>query len=365
MPITAAVTRSNLGLRLAAVVMVPALLLVGCPDCEDTVCVVGEDLAGGLLSVLAVEPDDVWVVGSSPDPEATDATPGPAALNWDGDSWATLDTAEWDGVELWWVWATADEAVFVGSRGAILELDRGSGAVTQVDGPDAETTFFGVWGASADDLWAVGQTLGATGPPALWRRGGGTWAAWEDPTLGPGDDGQVYFKVHGRVADDVWIVGSGGAALHWDGVTLTQVPTDTEVDTSTSPLLTVDAGGERPVAVGGFGNALTLEFDGTLWRDTSPGPGTFQPGMNGVCSGSGGSLTAVGQTGSRLHDAGSGGGWQTDIALEIDSVTQFDWHACDYASDGALWTVGGRIASRPLRDGVVAYTGPGSPAAIE
>jgi hypothetical protein len=114
------------------------------------------------------------------------------------------------------------------------------------------------------------------------------------------------------------------------------------------------------VAVGGAGNGLILEWDGATWRDASL---PLLRGLNGVCSGDDGSVMAVGQAGTRVH--GREDGWASDLDLEIESVTALDWHACDVASDGSLWAVGGRIGVRPLRQGVVAYTGPSPPAVIE
>ena len=321
-------------------------------------CLLAEELAAGLLSVRARAADDVWIVGASPDP--ADGT-GPVLLHYDGSAWTRLDTSAWAGAELWWAWVDTDEAVFVGSQGLILELDRASGALSEVTGPDAETTLFGVWGASGDDLWATGMTEGGEGPPALWRRQGGTWAAWTDETHGPGEPGQIWFKVHGAAADDLWIVGNAGQALHWDGSALTATATDAEVETATAPLLTVDAGGAATIAVGGNGNGIVLERDGDTWRDRSP---DFMPGFNGVCSGTeGGGVGvswAVGQHGGRATRQGDGS-WASDYDLGVTGITLQDWHGCAVDADGGLWTVGGRIASRPLIEGTVGYQGPGNP----
>ncbi len=316
-------------------------------------CLIGEDLAAGLLSVRAVASDDVWIVGASPSP--SDGT-GPAILHYDGSAFERLDTSAWADGEIWWTWVTADEAVFVGHEGLILEMSRTDGVLTKVDGIDTGITFFGVWGASSDDLWAVGQTLDGAGPPALFRRQSGTWAAWEDPDLGPGDDRQIYFKVHGTTASDVWIVGTNGQALHYDGTSLVRVATDAEASTTTAPLLTVDAGGERPYAVGGAGNGLVLEYDGTDWLDRSP---DFEPGYNGVCA-SADSAVAVGVRGVRAvrQDSTS---WLSDREAGIDAWIDRDWHGCAIAPDGAVWTVGGRIAARPLKEGAIAYWGPDEP----
>lgn len=345
------------------------LLVLGCGKTSDTApgstttteadcseppgCVVAEELAAGLLSVRAIADDDVWIVGAYPDPD--DGT-GPVILNYDGAAWTRLDASAWPGSEVWWAWVTADEGVFVGNNGLILELDRGTGQLEAIPGPDSETTFFGVWGASTDDLWAVGMTEGGDGPPALWRRQGGTWAAFEDPKVGPGDAGTTYFKVHGLAADDLWIVGTGGLSMHWNGTSLTPVATDAETETSTAPLLTVDVGGERPYLVGGAGNGLILEYDGTDWLDKSP---DFLPGLNGVCA-TADAAWAVGLYGSRAS-RGADGTWIADIDIGVGSTTYEDWHGCSISPSGNLWTVGGKIASRPLNAGVIAYQGVGSP----
>ena len=96
-------------------------------------CLVGEDLAAGLLSVRAVASDDVWIVGASPSP--SDGL-GPVILHYDGSDFERLDTTEWLDGELWWAWVTTDEAVFVGYQGLILEMDRADGVLTQVQGID-------------------------------------------------------------------------------------------------------------------------------------------------------------------------------------------------------------------------------------
>lgn len=352
--------------RLAIAATGTSLLVGGCPagPCLDAPCLVGEDLAQGLLSVRARADDDVWVVGSSPAPDSEGGASGPLAAHWDGAEWEGLDTSAWDGIELWWAHATSDEVVLVGSQGTVLEHDRGSGGLEQVVDVGAGATFFGVWGADADDLWAVGE--GAERPdqdgdgepepplPLLWRRTDGAWAAWEDPAFGPGEPRQLYFKVHGTAADDIWIVGSGGTALHWDGTALTATVTDADVDTANAPLLTVDAGGERPYAVGGAGAGLILELDGADWRDRSP---EFQPGFNGVCTGPGGVAAAVGRSGARALRVD--GEWLPDLDNGVEPATLLDFHACDYSPGGALWTVGGRLASRPLGQGVIVYSGAG------
>ncbi|MCA9571788.1 MAG: hypothetical protein KC656_28315, partial [Myxococcales bacterium] len=125
-------------------------LLFACGDpCRHAPgCLVAEELAAGVLSVRAPAADDVWIVGA---PDAS----GPLFLHHDGATTARMDTSAWADHELWWVLPLADEVIAVGDRGTLLELDRASGTAVAIDGPTDDMTFFGVWGASADDVWAV------------------------------------------------------------------------------------------------------------------------------------------------------------------------------------------------------------------
>ena len=323
---------------------------------EGAGCLFAEELPFGLLSVQIPADDDVWIVGSSPEP--ADGT-GPAILHYDGSEWERIDTDSWAGAELWWSWIGDDEALFVGNEGLILEMSKSDGSIQKIDGPAENVTFFGVWGASSDDIWAVGMTDGGEGPRALWRRQAGAWAAWEDPALGTGEDNVTYFKVHGTSADDVWFAGNGGRTLHWDGSSLTAIATDAETPTSTAPLLTIDANPEQPVVVGGIGNGLILEYDGSIWQDRSP---EFQPGFNGVCSGAG-YQWAVGQQGSRAR-RNADGAWISDMDLGHRTLSYDDWHGCAIAPNGDLWAVGGRIAQRPLSSGIIGFQGSELPAEL-
>ena len=319
-------------------------------DCSSAPgCVVAAELPGGLLSVRAPSPDEVWIVGSSPEP--LDGT-GPYLLEYNGEAWTRHDTSDWEGSELWWAWIGEDEHIFVGNNGLILEMDRATQELTEVDGPGEEVTFFGVWGASSDDVWAVGMTDGGQGPGAMWRRQNGEWAPYSDPDLGESEDRTIYMKVEGTSSEDVWIVGSRGLALHYDGISMREIATDTEAATASAPLLTVETRGVNPIAVGGAGTAILIEYDGDIWRDKSP---EFQPSLNGVC-GQQDVFWAVGQNGSRSQRS-EDGTWISDMDAGTSPLTYQDWHGCDVTSDGEMWSVGGRINSRPLTRGVIGFQG--------
>ena len=281
--------------------LLPCLLAcAGCPPqtlCADVdeICLVAEELGGAILSVRALADDDVWMVGTEEDPD----TSGPTMLHYDGSGWESTVLSDHPGAELWWTWPTEGVVTAVGSQGLILEVDRGSGEVTVYEGPEPEVTFFGVWGAAADDVWAVGGAVGEGIPPVIWRRDGAGWSEYVSPDV-TGGNGSLYFKVHGTASDDVWIVGDSGTILHWDGAALSE--TDVPAGMENMRFLTVDVAGDFPAVVGGLGSGTIVHWDGDAWVDRSP---EFAGGINGVCSG-GGRLVAAGNQGA-IHQ------WDGDV----------------------------------------------------
>jgi hypothetical protein len=325
-----------------------AALLGGCSGAEvgsdsggdrsDTPFVpVAEGLPAALVSVNGRAADDLYAVGA-------DAGGGPLVLRRDAAGWRTVSTGTRG--DLWWAHPVAGGAVLVGADGQILTLDDATGAFTAVDGP-AGTTFFGVWGASDGELWAVGGDVSAELPPAIWRRLGGAWAPLEDPLLDGLAAPTTLYKVHGTAADDVWIVGSGGIVLHWDGAALVDVSPGVA-----SNLYTVHCGGGDPVAVGGYGQSVVLEREAGAWVDRSP---AYTPQTNGVYV-RGDTRVAVGARGSVLR----GDGWAPDEA----PATSLDLHGVYVDPDGGVWAAGGALASTPMTDGMLLYDGPGEPGSL-
>ena len=70
--------------------------------------------------------------------------------------------------------------------------------------------FFDVWGAAADDIWAVGSA----GLIMHWD--GTSWQEVETPSVGD------LLSISGCQKDDIYAVGLGGAILHYDGTVWTQ-----------------------------------------------------------------------------------------------------------------------------------------------
>ncbi len=301
-------------------------------DPEAGWAVVHGELPGALLSVWGTSASDVWAVGA----DAGDGS-GPQVLHFDGAAWTRRDTGLTSG-DLWWVFGFAGGPVYLGgSGGVILRYDDGGFSAMTTPGSD---TVFGIWGADPDDMWAVGGSADQNG--FAWRLDGDSWIP--EPSL-PADvvATAAIWKVFGRSADDVVLVGSNGVSFAWDGSALS--PADTGVGSS---LFTVHANSDRYAAVGGLASGAIVENDGGGWQLASETP--F--GVAGVVLGAGETGCAVGQYGS-VYMRTSGGWQEEDTGLDV----QRDMHGVWLDPGGGVWAVGGQTSSFPLTEGVLIHKG--------
>ena len=95
-------------------------------------------------------------------------------------------------------------------RGGVIlrhwpESAGGDGSFTKMTTPGTGTVF-GIWGATPDDVWAVGGDSSEIGGFA-WRLDDDSWTP--EPSL-PGDvtANAAVWKVFGTAANDAWFVGS-------------------------------------------------------------------------------------------------------------------------------------------------------------
>ena len=102
--------------------------------------------------------------------------------------------------------ATPNDGWLGGSDGAMVHVMFVDDQAFFTKIPSAATaTLHGVWGASASDVWAVGE--GAT----ITHWNGTSWSSLTSPSRFD------LYAVAGTAADDVWAVGDGGVILHFDG----------------------------------------------------------------------------------------------------------------------------------------------------
>jgi hypothetical protein len=185
------------------------LLACGGGGTDPAFTVVAEGQPSSLLSVWGTTSSDVWVVGGDPRNDT-----GPIALHYDGTSWTKHDTGL-RNVDLWWVYGFAGGPVFMsGSGGKIVKFENGT--FTPMTTPGT-LIVFGMWGAAPNDLWAVGGNFSGGG--FAWHYDGTAWVAQAGlpPAL---ESSGTLFKVGGRASNDVWMVGTTGTAIHWNGSAL-------------------------------------------------------------------------------------------------------------------------------------------------
>ncbi len=312
-------------------------VFTGCPggDKDDSATpasswqIVAQDLPNGLMSVQGTSASNVWIVGA-----------GGTAFHYDGTTLATVNTETTE--DLWWVQPTSPGAVFVGSGGGIREHSSMTGETSVIPGP-AAGTFFGVWGPDDGDLWAVGGDTYGQEDPMIWRGTGGSWAP---STTGPAGIGapEMFYKVHGTAADDLWVVGTAGIIQHYDGAAWTDYDCGGD-----GVIFTVHSGGTFPVAVGGAGQALVCNYDAASdsWVNMSP---AFLPTINGV-TGRGDTLIGVGQQGTVIRWSG------TDWVADEERPTTVVLHGVWIDDEGGIWAVGGNLNSSPITAGVILYDG--------
>jgi hypothetical protein len=320
-------------------------LLLGLSACSPNGC--GAELptfgeaalheGSAFLSVGGTGPDDVWVVGAQPFP-----TEMPTVLHSTGGAFAPVEVP---GLlhDLWWVHAFEDGPVFMGGGGAtVLKLENGEFERTPTP-VFFGNTVYGVWGSSPTDVWAVGGFAGRDG--FAWRYDGEAWEVVDLPDDLPraaNGDIPALFKVWGRSADDVWIVGGLGAVLHWDGTRLERVDAGTE-----EQLFTVAGTDDEVAIVGGGGNGLLLRggLDG-FTEDTPP----QAPLLQAVTFDTDGTLWTAGGDGFAARKI-SGADWEL-VDLNLGEAPQ-SIHALWSDGEGGIWGAGGGVLSPTLDKGVV------------
>jgi hypothetical protein len=304
------------------------------PEPVEDWTLVAEDAGAAYMSVSGTADDNVWAVGA-------DKGSGGTILHWDGATWTSVTNT--DLHDLWWVMAFEEEVVVAGSGGTIMRGGLDGFVREETPGLGAQT-IFGLWGPSPDDLWAVGGFAGRGG--FIWRNTGEGWNEVplpDDLPLSASGEAPGFFKIWGRSADDIWVVGSNGTVLHWDGAAFSVVPTGT-----TELLFTVHGDGTQVAVVGP--NTVLIGDEAGLTNVAPEGAGILQ----GVCFEPDGSILASGQSGT-LWLRSPEGEWTQQVNTTGRSPESL--HAVWTSPTGARWSVGGGVLSASLNAGVIVRQG--------
>lgn len=341
--------RSSRIARLSLLIALASAWLGGCvlppgndndntPAGTPSAQLVFQNLRTSLMSVSGTSADDVYAVGGD-----LGAGDGPNVLHFDGERWRRMPTGIAAG-DLWWISVNPVDGRFLvaGAPGLIARFDPETGGFEQFETPGDEN-LFGVWAADATTAFAVGGDLGnLNGGGVIWRYDGESWSVEDTGELGAAGLPLLY-KVWGRSADDVYVVGRAGTLLHYDGSSWSRLPAGTS-----RTLLTIHGAGSRVCAVGGIGDGVVVEKNNGGFSDRTPA-GAVQ--LSGVYMEPDGSGAAVGRDGTLLLRDPAG--W-TATPIEFDTLRE--WHGVWIDPDGGVWTVGGDL-SADLDEGIVGYYG--------
>lgn len=309
---------------------------------------VAELLPGALVTIWGVSAQDVWVGG------AKGADGNALVYHWDGTAWTQLDTTglDWD---VWWLWGDGAGTLYMSGAGAhMATVDLATMAVSSQTIGDPAYTLFGTWGSGPSDVWAVGGDISGELPGGIFHNDGSGWTlqatASNDSTGGARDA----FKVWGRSANDVFVVGTRSLTTHWDGSTWTDI--DSPIDESVT-LFTVSGDSAGAIAVGGQGNGTAQTMTASAATLAAPTPDQLAPGFLGVFDSDATDPLATGNNGTLWWYRG--GAWERDAR---DEATTRGLHAGWVDPDGGVWAVGGDLVA--LVDGVVVYAGDDPPTGI-
>lgn len=296
------------------------------PDAECSWTVVDPEV--DLFDVWGSGPDDVFAVGSG-------AGPGNSGriLHWDGSSleevWGTGDATGYSTLRLNGVWGASSDDVFaVGmdvTFGSIVLHFNGSSWISI--GWISDIWLEAIWGSSGSDVYAVGHAY-LYSKAVVYHYDGAEWTlAHEDADFG------TFFEVWGRAADDMYLLGGSSTdvrVVHYDGESWQEIPVQ-------PPLRLWNLGGD---GAGGLYGTCCYEtgiwaichFDGSSWELDYTAPDDVS--LNHVLALAPDRVFAVGGTHHEEHPWGvgaiahfDGSGWTADPfgAPEVEGSYRRIW----------------------------------------
>jgi len=209
----------------------------------------------------------------------------------DGISWSVVDAGASEDTDLLDIWGSGSQDVWaVGAdwlhhKGIVLHFD---GSEWEIVSDDLPTPLKGVWGYSDSDVYAVGRRAGVSAPGTIMHFDGLAWSLVVSSEI-PAID---FASVSGYPGGDVFVVGSGGEVLRYDGIGWSEL----EMGITFSPLDIYCVSSNDVVAVGYYG--VICRYSGTSWtREESGAPGE----LNAVWANESGETYVVGKGGIVLR----------------------------------------------------------------
>ncbi|TAK30135.1 MAG: hypothetical protein EPO40_08450 [Myxococcaceae bacterium] len=332
-------------LRAAPIAGVLAALCVACSAAPD-VSPTGADLfqvaitgapGGALLSAWAPATGrTAYVVGGYVAVEPS-LVPGHRAGRLLAYANGAFTTACRTASVLWWVQGIGDAVWASGEDGTVLRYTPVDHRCVELDiggeWPRGRPTLWGLWGASAGEIYVVGGSARPDGPHGVMLRyDGHAFTRVELPVAAR--EVNLYKIARGR--DRTYVVGARATLLVRADSDGTWASVATPEAVAADPLFTVScaAAGSVCAAVGGTADAQILLRSGFTWM-RSAGPDGL-PGLNGVWVEHDQSIFLVGQQGTAVHFNGRGF-YQSPRAPTADTL-----HGVA-GNDSIVLAVGGEI----------------------
>lgn len=262
------------------------------------------------IPVTVTDTRRAWVTQTTPDNQGNRGVWGSAAnnvyaanytgmLRWNGTAWSHVAALRWRTLNDVWgasassVWGVGDKGELVRWDGTAWTLFRYDGTSVSAKGlgdfdtPARSYSLRGVWGSSATNVFAVGDS------GVVLRYNGTTWTRMTTPVTAPLTDvwgsgasdvyattaaGQLIryngtawsvvaavqapgalWGVWGTAANNVYAAGDGGMLYRWDGANWQRIRLPTR-----AALYAVGGTGASNVFVGGADGAL-YRYSGTAW----------------------------------------------------------------------------------------------------
>lgn len=304
--------------------LVAALVWAGCEDPVEPGPTGYLVYAVGDSSMILGFDGAVWSRLPAPDPGRHEAVWGVSAtdvfvtgrwdgmLHFDGEQATPLEAAMPEGLSRGPsnLWGTSGSDLWgVGTHNTLVHHDGGSWTRFV---PDPSTHFYGVWGSSADNVFAVGERV--------WHFNGSDWTEMEFPRMDWDSWPRRLMDVWGTSATNVFGVGWAGF-YHYDGDAWTRMETPfDDPDGGIHPLAAVTGTSATDLfAADTWGNIF--HYDGAEWSRVREGQMDDGEGLVDIWAVSPTEVYAVGFHGLILHYDGNA------------------WTRMESGTDGTLYSV--------------------------
>ncbi|MCB9568292.1 MAG: hypothetical protein H6710_13965 [Myxococcales bacterium] len=275
---------------------------------------------GSIFSIWGDGPETIMAVGGQP-------TVGVILEYVDG-AWVPDPGIPPSTPRLNWIHGIGEDRVAVGYYGAVIHR---VGGVWEPRESNAGAPLWGVWGASADDLWAVGGA-GMELPPVMIHFDGEAWTP-VDVSAVSGESHALY-KIWGRAADDIYAIGSLGLILHYDGNTWSSEETPT-----TSTLIGIHGDDDEVIVAGGRASGVVLRRQEGVWNALAF---PDDQGFDGAWIDPAGYATVVGRRGFIALFAPESSAW-----VREESGVEEELHSVFGIPGGPVFAVGGFFDKAP------------------